>query len=117
MFLGKHLIEQIFKSSTKGDIINLEKSLTYGNRISGHFVLGHVDCTSKVKTIEQDGKSRLIQFKLSKKYKKYLVEKGSITIDGVSLTISKVLKIGFQIVVIPQTLKSTNLIHLKKKIV
>ena len=105
----------IFKSSTKGDIINLEKSLTYGNRISGHFVQGHVDCTSKVKTIDQDGKSWLIQLKLPKKYKKYLVEKGSITIDGVSLTVSKVLKSGFQIVVIPQTLKSTNLIHLKKK--
>jgi len=105
----------IFKSTVKGDIVNLEKSLTYGNHISGHFVQGHVDCTSKIKTIEQDGKSWLIQLKLPKKYKKYLVEKGSITVDGISLTVSKVLKGGFQIVVIPQTLKSTNLIHLKKK--
>ena len=96
------------------DIVNLEKSLTYGNRISGHFVQGHVDCTSKIKTIKQDGKSWLIQLKLPKKYIKYLVEKGSITVDGISLTVSKVLKGGFEIVVIPQTLKSTNLIHLKK---
>ena len=103
------------KSSKKGDIINLEKSLKYGNRISGHFVQGHVDITCSIKKIDFIGKSWLINFKLLKKYKKYLVPKGSIAINGVSLTIAKILKYGFQISVIPQTLRLTNLIYLKKK--
>ena len=104
-----------FKFLNKGDLINLEKSLKYGNRISGHFVQGHVDTTSAIKTIYFVGKSWFINFKLLKRYKKYLVQKGSITINGVSLTISKILKNGFQVVVIPQTLKLTNLIYLKEK--
>ena len=104
-----------FKFMSKGDIINLEKSLKYGDRISGHLVQGHVDTTSIIKTIDFIGKSWFINFKLLKRYKKYLVQKGSITINGVSLTISKILKNGFQVVVIPQTLKLTNLIYLKEK--
>lgn len=103
------------KFLNKGDLINLEKSLKYGNRISGHFVLGHVDTTSLIKRIDIIGKSWFINFKLLKKYNKYLVQKGSITINGVSLTISKILRDGFQVVVIPQTLKFTNLIYLKEK--
>ena len=104
-----------FKSSNKGDLVNLEKSLKYGDRISGHFVQGHVDTKSTIKKIDFIGKSWFINFKLTKKYRKYLVQKGSITINGVSLTISKILKGGFQIVVIPQTLKLTNLIYLEEK--
>ena len=104
-----------FKSSNKGDLINLEKSLKYGDRISGHFAQGHVDTTSIIKKIDFVGKSWFVNFKLPKKYKKYLIQKGSITINGVSLTISKILKDGFQIVVIPQTLKFTNLMYLKEK--
>ena len=103
------------KFLNKGDLINLEKSLKYGNRISGHFVQGHVDTTSIIKRIDIIGKSWFINFKLLKKYNKYLVQKGSITINGVSLTISKILIDGFQTVVIPQTLKLTNLIYLKEK--
>ena len=105
----------IFRLSQKGDTINLEKSLKYGDRISGHFVQGHVDTTCSVKKIIFVGKSWLISFKLLKRYKKYLVPKGSITIDGVSLTIAKILKYGFQISIIPQTLKFTNLINLREK--
>ena len=104
-----------FKSTNKGDLINLEKSLKYGDRISGHFVQGHVDTTSTIKKIDFVGKSWFINFKLAKKYKKYLVQKGSIAINGVSLTISKILKDGFQIVIIPHTLKLTNLMYLKEK--
>ena len=109
------LSKTIFKTSIKGDIINLEKPLKYGERISGHFVQGHVDTTAAVKKINLVGKSLQINFKFSKKFKKYLVQKGSITINGVSLTIVKILIDGLQIVIIPQTLKLTNLIHLKEK--
>ena len=109
------LNKTIFKTSKSGDIINLEKSLKYGNRISGHFVQGHVDITCSVKKILFISKSWLINFKLLKRYKKYLVPKGSITINGVSLTITKILRFGFQISIIPQTLKLTNLIYLKER--
>ena len=109
------LNKTIFKTSKSGDIINLEKSLKYGNRISGHFVQGHVDTTCSIKKILFIGKSCLINFKLLKRYKKYLVPKGSVTINGVSLTIAKILRYGFQISIIPQTLKLTNLIYLKEQ--
>ncbi len=89
--------------------------MKYGDRVSGHYVQGHVDLTSKITNIVVLGKSWLISFSLKKKYKKYLVSKASITINGVSLTIAKILKNGFQISVIPHTLKLTNLIYLKKK--
>ena len=115
-FISKETLNRTnFKSSNKGDLINLEKSLKYGDRISGHFAQGHVDTTSIIKKIDFVGKSWFVNFKLPKKYKKYLIQKGSITINGVSLTISKILKDGFQIVVIPQTLKLTNLMYLKEK--
>ena len=104
-----------FRILSKGDLINLEKPLKYGERISGHFVQGHVDTTSTIKKIDFIGNSWFIYFRLSSKYKKYLVAKGSVTINGVSLTISKILKDGFQIVVIPHTLKLTNLIYVKEK--
>ena len=103
-----------FKFLNKGDLVNLEKSLKYGDRISGHYVQGHVDTTSTIKKINCVGKSWFINFILLKRYNKYLVQKGSITINGVSLTIAKILKDGFKIVVIPQTLKLTNLIYLKE---
>jgi riboflavin synthase len=104
-----------FKFSKKGDFVNLERSLKYGDRISGHFVQGHVDTTSAIKKINFLGKSQFIDFILAKKFKKYLIQKGSITINGVSLTISKILIDGFQIVIIPHTLKLTNLIYLSKR--
>ena len=103
-----------FKSSNKGDLINLEKSLKFGDHVSGHFIQGHVDTTSRVNKVDYVGKSWFINFKLEKKYIKYLIQKGSISINGVSLTIAKILGNGFQIVVIPHTLKLTNLMNLKK---
>jgi len=103
-----------FKSSKKGDLLNLEKALKFGDRISGHFVQGHVDTTCAIKSIDFLGKSWIINFLLPKKYKKYIVIKGSIAVNGVSLTIAKILTNGFQIAIIPKTLKLTNLITLKK---
>ena len=104
-----------FKFLKIGNIINLEKPMKFGDRISGHFVQGHVDTTTQVKKISPYGKTRLINFKLLNRYKKYLIHKGSITINGVSLTISKIYRDSFQISIIPHTLKWTNLINLKVK--
>ena len=114
-FISKETLSKtIFKSSKKDDKINLEKPLKYGERISGHFVQGHVDTTSSIKKINIIGKSWLINFQLTKKYRRLIVSKGSITINGVSLTIAKVLRSGFQVAIIPKTLKLTNLINLKE---
>ena len=115
-YISKETLRKtIFKYSKKGDVINLEKPLIYGQPVSGHFVQGHIDTTSRINKIKIIGKSWLINFNLSSKYKKYIVTKGSITINGVSLTIAKLVKNGFQIAIIPKTLKLTNLINLKEK--
>ena len=114
-YLSKETIKlSNFKNIKKGDLINLEKSIRYGERISGHFVLGHIDGIAKVRSINSVGKSREISFYAKQKLKKYLVKKASIAINGVSLTISTIIKNGFKIVVIPHTLKLTNLFSLKK---
>ena len=115
-YLSKETLKKTtFKTSKIGDIINLEKSLKFGNRISGHFVQGHVDMTTQLNKKILSGKSYLFTFKMLDNHKKYLIPKGSITINGVSLTIAKILKSEFQILMIPHTLKLTNLVNLKVK--
>ena len=102
-----------FKMIKVGDMINLEESLKYGTRISGHICQGHVDCTSLLKKIKKVGKSIVLEFKIENKFSKYLIPKASILINGVSLTISKIKGNNFQIWCIPHTLKLTNLSSLK----
>ena len=104
-----------FKFLKIKDKINLELPLKYGTKISGHVCQGHVDCEGKVLSIRKIDKSYLFDFEIPKKEKKYLIEKASICINGISLTISKVLKKGFQIWIIPHTYKQTNLSSLQKK--
>ena len=95
--------------------VNLEKSLIYGQKISGHFIQGHVDTTAKVKKIIFIDKSWYLKLEIKdKKLMKFLVSKGSISINGVSLTISNVYKKNFTLNIIPHTLKLTNLKNLKK---
>ena len=96
------------------DEINLELPLKYGQKISGHICQGHVDAVGKILLIRKIDKSYLFEFIIIKKERKNLIEKASISINGISLTISKVTKKGFQIWVIPHTFKSTNLSTLKK---
>jgi len=115
-YLSKETLNRsIFRTSKINDIINLEKSMKFGYRISGHLVQGHVDATTVVNKIVHVGRSWIIYFKMPKKFKKYIVEKGSIAINGVSLTIAKIQKNNFQISVVPHTLKLTNLLKLKTK--
>ena len=96
------------------DLINLELPLKYGQKISGHICQGHVDTVGKVLSINKIDKSYLFNFEINFKERKNIIEKASICINGVSLTISKVTKKGFQIWVIPHTFKLTNLSKLKK---
>ena len=96
------------------DKINLELPLKYGQKISGHICQGHVDTIGKIVSIKKIDKSYLFNFEINKKDKKNIIEKASISINGISLTISKVTNKGFQIWVIPHTYKLTNLSSLKK---
>ncbi len=108
------LTKSKFRNIKIGDEINLEKPLKFGDNISGHICQGHVDTVCSVKSIKKVDKSNIFEFKITKSLKKQLVEKASILINGVSLTISKIKKNSFEIWIIPHTLKLTNLIKLKK---
>ena len=103
-----------FKFLKPRDIINLELPLKYGTKISGHICQGHVDTVGKVLRISKVDKSYVFEFEIPKKERKHLIEKASISVNGISLTISKVTKKGFQIWIIPHTYKETNLSTLKK---
>jgi len=115
-YLSKETLNKTnFKLIKVGNVVNIEKSLNYGNKISGHYVQGHADTTGKVTNINISNKTWIVVFEIQKNFQKYLIEKGSIAINGVSLTISRVKKNGFEINIIPHTLELTNLIKLKKK--
>ncbi len=103
-----------FKNIKVNDKVNLELSMKFGQRISGHICQGHVDTVGKVISVKKVDKSYIFKFKIHKNHKKYLVEKASIAINGVSLTISKIKDSFFEIWLIPHTLKLTNLNFLKK---
>ena len=115
-YLSKHtVLTSAFKYLKSGDIINLEKSMKYGDEFAGHFVQGHVDTTIKVLNINtNNSKSWTIFFNIPIKFKKFLIEKGSIGINGVSLTIAQIFANKFKVVIIPHTLQNTNLLKLKK---
>ena len=93
--------------------INIEKSLKIGDEISGHFVYGHIDCTTKITNIKNLKDSWEFYFKnFQNENNKFIVEKGSIAINGISLTIAKVENDNFSISVIPHSYKNTNLKYL-----
>ena len=103
-----------FKYVKINDLINLELPLKYGQKISGHICQGHVDTMGKILSIKKIDKSYLFDFEINSKERKNLIVKASICINGVSLTISKITKKGFQIWIIPHTFRLTNLSKLKK---
>ena len=104
-----------FANAKIGKIINLEKSIKYGDEVSGHYAQGHVDTVGKVLNIRIIDKTWIIRIKIDKKFNKFIVEKASIHINGVSLTISKKENKYFEINIIPHTLKLTNLKKIKKR--
>ena len=103
-----------FKFLKINDKINLELPLRFGQKLSGHICQGHIDAVAKIQSIKKIDKSYLFDFELVKKERANLIDKASICINGISLTISKVTKKGFQVWVIPHTFKLTNLSSLKK---
>jgi len=109
-YLSNETIERSkFKFLKINEQINLELPLKYGQKISGHICQGHVDTVGKVNSIKKIDKSYLFDFIIPSKERKNIIEKASICINGISLTISKITKKGFQIWVIPHTFELTNL--------
>ncbi|RZV13183.1 riboflavin synthase [Aliarcobacter butzleri] len=87
--------------------VHIEPAMMMGDRFEGHIVQGHVDCLGTVKTIKQNGNSTDFFISLPKEYSKYIIPKGSVTIDGVSLTVNEVLKDEFRLTIIPHTIENT----------
>jgi riboflavin synthase len=92
-----------------GEAVNLERALTVNSRLGGHIVSGHVDGTAKIISIKKQGKDYFFEFLHPKDLKYFIVPKGSVCIDGISLTISAVMSSSFEATIIPQTFNSTNL--------
>ncbi len=106
-----------FKKKKVGSILNLEKSLKFGDEIAGHFLQGHVDDTGKVLFVKKNKNSWIFWVSIKAKFKKYLINKGSIAINGVSLTINEIKKNRIRIDIIPHTFDKTNFKLLKKNMI
>ena len=102
-----------FDDSKKGDLINLEKAMKANQCLDGHFVTGHIDGVGRVKKIIKDGEYITLEIKSPKRLMKYLAYKGSVAVNGVSLTIAGAGKDWFSICLITHTLDVTNLSKLK----
>jgi riboflavin synthase len=109
-----HASAETISRSTLGDIrpgakVNIERALTLSSRLGGHFVLGHVDTMGKILQKDPAGESMRIKVGFERAYAKYVIEKGSIAIDGVSLTINDVYQDAFTVNIIEYTAQSTSL--------
>jgi riboflavin synthase len=98
-----------FGQLRKNDAVNLERALKSSDRLGGHLVTGHVDCVGKIKSIVKKEGSFLYEFELPEKYSAYLVEKGSVAVDGISLTVVKIKENSFIVSIIPFTLENATL--------
>lgn len=102
-----------FESTREGAAVNLERPLAVGSRLGGHFVLGHVDGMGKLLFSKPSGAGVEMMFGFPRELDRYLVYKGSIAVDGISLTIASLEEASFSVAVIPHTLQNTNLMHLR----
>ena len=93
--------------------VNLERALRMGDRLGGHIVTGHIDCRATLSALRSESSCRVLSFTLPREYCRYLVEKGSVAIDGISLTIHGIEPDGFSVTIIPHTLGHTTLASLK----
>ncbi len=98
-----------FDGVKSGSLINLERPLAANARLGGHFVTGHVDTRSKVEVFEQRGKNVYLKVAVPEEFANYVVYKGSVAIDGISLTIAEAHKDSLAVWLIPHTLEVTNL--------
>jgi len=99
--------QKILAMENYRDKVHMEPAMMMGDRFEGHIVQGHVDCLGTVTSIKQNGNSVDYFISLPSEYSKYIIPKGSVTIDGVSLTVNEVLKDSFRLTIIPHTVENT----------
>jgi riboflavin synthase len=104
----------ILKSYNKGSKINLERALKVGSRLGGHFVSGHIDCIGVVDTLTMVGDSLKIKINYDKSFDKYVIEKGSIALNGISLTINEISSGSLSVNLIPHSVDNTTVGGWKK---
>jgi riboflavin synthase len=92
-----------------GEYVNLERALKIGDRIGGHFITGHIDFKTKISSLKKEGEFYSLKIKIPEEYRKYMIKRGSISVDGVSLTIAEVFRDEILIYLIPFTIENTNL--------
>ena len=109
------LLKTNLKHILEGDIVNLERSIKASSEIGGHLMSGHIHFTGEVKKIFQKENTKDMRISISKEYTDYILEKGYIGVNGCSLTLGKIFKNQFNIHLIPETLKITNLDKLEEK--
>jgi len=100
-------------SLKQGSIVNLERALTLNSRLGGHMVSGHIDGTGEIIEIKEEGIARLIRIKTKAELLKYMIHKGSVAVDGISLTIQGLTAESFQISIIPLTKSHSNIFQRK----
>jgi riboflavin synthase len=112
--LGFDLSDETLRSTNLGslrkkDRVNVEPSLRVGSKIGGHFVTGHIDGAGRIQSKALTGEAYKFVIAADKRISDFLVEKGSVTVDGISLTVVDVLREGFSVVIIPHTAKMTTM--------
>lgn len=102
------------KALARESLVNLEQALRADGRVGGHFVQGHIDCAVPILALEEHGGDLRMEVALPAEFAQYVVEKGSIAIDGISLTVAKVGQNSFEVWIIPHTRSQTNLASARK---
>lgn len=106
---GETVSRTVMRSYRPGHKVNLERALRLSDRLGGHIVSGHVDCLSIIRERREKDRSIIFTFGLEAEYAKYVIEKGSVTLDGISLTVNQVMKDSFTVNIIPHTADETTL--------
>lgn len=106
---GETLRKTIIKDWAVGTKVNIEPSLHLGDEIGGHFVFGHVDGVAQIMDIKEEGESHVVRMKVPEELSKYIAPKGSVSLDGISLTVNDVENDTFSVNIIPHTWENTTL--------
>ena len=112
--LGETLHRTNLKTVRPGSLVNLERALAADGRLGGHFVQGHVDCAARIHAVDENGADLRIEMELPPEFAHYVASKGSIAVDGISLTVAEVSRASFAVWIIPHTRAQTNLSSLRR---
>lgn len=111
--MGETVRRTSLSQLNKGSGVNLERAMSVNGRFGGHIVSGHIDSVGKISSMKRDGNAIWVTIDTSYDTLRYIVEKGSICIDGISLTVTNVTNVGFSVSVIPHTMNETTLLNKK----